>query len=66
MPAYKLANLTKTTNYGLLYEEGKLKIMGHLEQPSKIKMFLSMPTSFSSKLILNGLTHTDTIKKAIQ
>jgi hypothetical protein len=52
------------TNYGLLYEEGKLKIMGHLEQSFQIKMFLSLPLEFSHKVILNGLTDVETLKKA--
>jgi hypothetical protein len=62
MPAYNLSRLTCTTNYELLFSEGKLKIMGHLEHP-KIKMFLELNSEAHSNAVLNALTHTDTVRK---
>lgn len=63
MPEYNLADVGNTVNYGMLFEEGGMRILGHLEQPLKIKMFLRLSGDFSQKLILNALTQAESFKE---
>lgn len=62
MPEYNLYDVQNTINYGSLYDEGNIRILGHLEQPLKIKMFMKLPVDFSQKLILNALTQSEASK----
>ena len=62
MPEYKLEEVENTINYGSLFEEGCLRVLGHLEKPSKMKAlvtFLGNPSHFE---VIEALSEPEIIK----
>ena len=47
MPEYHLGDLENTMYYGILLQDGPLRVFGHVEKATKVKLFLDFTKNLS-------------------